>query len=263
MRSSCVTFPTGSPRGNTPSVPEVTSTSPSIMSSVRSAYSSLQASGLPRPRTLARARVRSTRTAMELLRSVSDEDVRAVRRDRVHPADHAVGDHHRHHPRDAVLGAAVDGEELEPHGPEPHADDARADVAALRRGLGEREQPAQPLGLGAVGEELLPLELERRARGPRGSTRALVRSAQRDVAAPRAEHARDRPADRPLDGRRAATRSARSRRERSGGRFACAKKTPSGTRSRTATRISSRYRLSNASTEDSAGAKFPCILALC
>src|SRR6266542_4396636 len=37
LRSNCVTFPTGSPRGKTPSVPEVTSGSPSIMSSVRSA----------------------------------------------------------------------------------------------------------------------------------------------------------------------------------------------------------------------------------
>ena len=36
LRSIAVTFPTGSPRGNTPSVPEVTSWSPSIMSSVRS-----------------------------------------------------------------------------------------------------------------------------------------------------------------------------------------------------------------------------------
>src|SRR5512138_1437497 len=71
VRSSAVSLPTLSPRGKTPSVPEVTTASPSMMSSERSAYSSFAASGLPSPRTLARARVRSTRTAIELFRSVS------------------------------------------------------------------------------------------------------------------------------------------------------------------------------------------------
>ena len=184
--------------------------------------------------------------------------------DGVDAPDDAVRDHHRHHPREAVVGAAVDGEELQARGREPHADDARADVASAPASTSrEREQLAQPLGLGALREELLPLDA-RAALTSRESSlaRSLRVPRSADVAVPRAERAARRAQPTARSTGVVSQRMARSSRERSLGLFACAKNTPSGTRSSAATSSSSRYRFSSANTRRlRTGPEYPCILA--
>ncbi len=66
LRSIALTEPTSRPRGNTPSSPEVTTVSPTLMSSVRSTYFMITPSSAT-PDTIPRARERCTNASIAQL----------------------------------------------------------------------------------------------------------------------------------------------------------------------------------------------------
>ena len=112
---------------------------------------------------------------------------------------HPLGHHHRHHRREAVARATVEGDELQALRVEPHADDARADHVAVGRLLREGEQSTEPLVLLAGPAELELVESQHAELVLQGC-RPLVRVPQRDVTVPAFHRTGDRPADALLDG---------------------------------------------------------------